>query len=417
VRSLLLILAITLPAATFAGEGIKVGEEFALLRDGPNGEGVQSAPAAAFGENAYLVVWQEGWHGEGGRARVYAARVSPDGKVLDPKGIEVAPFKGKDCVQERPRLAFGGGVFLVVWQDFNGKDCDVLAVRVSPEGKVLDAAPIKVAVGPRNQALPDVASDGKGFLVAWEGWTGADAAPHGFAAAVSAEGKVGPAVETGASAKPMLAWGGTGYLACYSLRNKFSMSVDCVMLSPEGKPAASRPRVFNNDCREAAYSVSAVPGKGWLVVGHRSKPDPWGWSGAGAMRCAFVKSDGSTENRDSSGKAGDPTRFPNWLDYGWKSPTWPWGQSASAWDGQNSVVVWPRYHLVGKAGISNCDIIAGRVDGWKPQDPDGVLVAASPVDEKSPTLASDGAGKLLCIYEKHDADGKVRVVGRILRTK
>ena len=38
-------------------------------------------------------------------------------------------------------------------QDFrNGKDYDILGARVSPEGKVLDTEPIKVAVGGGTQS-------------------------------------------------------------------------------------------------------------------------------------------------------------------------------------------------------------------------------------------------------------------------
>ena len=48
--------------------------------------------------------------------------------------------------------------------------------------------------------------------------------------------------------------------------------------------------------KAANFSISAVPGKGWLVVSHRSPPDPWGWGGPGAMRAAFVNLEGKPEN-------------------------------------------------------------------------------------------------------------------------
>ena len=69
------------------------------------------------------------------------------GRVLDPDGIEVAP--APEGFQELPRAAFGGGVYLVVWQDFrNGKDLDVLAMRIAPEGRRLDPGPISIACVP-----------------------------------------------------------------------------------------------------------------------------------------------------------------------------------------------------------------------------------------------------------------------------
>ena len=67
--------------------------------------------------------------------------------------------------------------------------------------------------------------------------------------------------------------------------------------------------------------------------------------------------------------------------------------------------------------FTNCDLVAARADGFKPLDRDGVPVAASEMEEKSPAPASDGAGKLLCVYEKHGKDGKVRIGARALSTR
>ena len=418
-RRLLVSLVIALAPLTAAGEGsIGVGEEFFLLADGPS-KGTQATPDAAFGKGTYLAVWREGWHGKGGRARIYAARVSADGRVLDPEGIEVAPCK--DGVQERPRVAFGGGVFLVVWQDFrNGKDYDVLAARISPEGKVLDPKPIAIAAAPRTQALPSVDSDGSAFLVAWQGLRDNETAYRGLAASVGADGRMGASVETGATPQPKLAWGGSCYLAAYGSKTVFT-----VMLSREGRPlnASKWGNKTIRSTKAAAFSVSAAPGKGWLVVGHRSPPDPWGWGGPGAMRAAFVDAGGKLVNQDAVKEpAGVKARLPCWLDFGReKKPgaTWPWGQSASASDGKHSVVVWQRHHLAGEklTSFENCDLIAARVDGFQSLDPAGIPVAASEAEAMRPALTSDGAGRLLCVYEKRSADAGSRIAGRVLTVR
>ena len=80
---------------------------------------------------------------------------------------------------------------------------------------------------------------------------------------------------------------------------------------------------------------------------------------------------------------------------------WPYGGSALAADGQYCVAVWQRYHPGGPTGIDMVkgDIQAGRVDGWKALDKDGVVVADSAASERYPALAGNGAGKLLCVYE------------------
>ena len=414
-------------AAALGADGITVGEEFALCAEGP-GKGMEATPAVAFGQGVYLAVWREGWHGKGGSARIHAARVSAEGKLLDGKGIELAPAQAgatgrSQCVQERPRVAFGDGVFLVVWQDFrNGKDYDILAARIGPEGKVLDREPLAVAVGPRNQVLPDVASDGKAFIVVWQGMQGDETGFRGFAAAVSAEGKVGQPVETGMTPQPKVSWNGSQYLAVGGGAGFWAGNVQAVQLEAGGAPRGKPANVIGGT-KAAVFSVSGVPGAGWLVVSHRSPPDPWGWGGPGAVRAVLVNTEGRPENQDAVKEpAGVKDRLPGWLDIGGgkaKGGTWPMGTSASAFDGKRSVVVWQRHHLCGEkmTNFENCDLIAARVDGYKSLDLSGVPVAASSAEERQPALASDGAGRLLLVYEKQQGDGCARVMGRMLQTE
>ncbi len=90
-----------------------------------------------------------------------------------------------------------------------------------------------------------------------------------------------------------------------------------------------------------------------------------------------------------------------------------------AWAGKHSLVIWQRHHLCGEkmTNFENCDLIAARVDGFKSLDRTGVPVAATEADEAKPAVASDGAGTILCVYEKREKDGKARVTGRILRVQ
>lgn len=67
--------------------------------------------------------------------------------------------------------------------------------------------------------------------------------------------------------------------------------------------------------------------------------------------------------------------------------------------------------------FDNSDIIASRVDGWRSLDNAGVPVAATDLEEKNPAIASDGAGNLLCVYEKHDKDGKITIATRLVKTQ
>ncbi|MCX7804663.1 MAG: hypothetical protein N3A38_05675 [Planctomycetota bacterium] len=151
--------------AAVPGAELKADKPFDLTPGLEGGD--QRWPAAAFGRDVYLVVWQEGEAMAGVKdTNILAARVSADGKPLDPKGFAVCSAAG---FQAYPMVAFDGANFLVAWQDYrNGRDWDLYAARVAPDGRVLDADGFAVAAVPGNQIYPAVASDGKGSsLIVW----------------------------------------------------------------------------------------------------------------------------------------------------------------------------------------------------------------------------------------------------------
>ncbi len=130
------------------------------------------SPTASYGNGVFLVVWQSGrfevndiTQGFEPIADLVACRINESGEVLD-----AVPFTVSSAadLQEQPRIAFGDGVFLVVWQDIrNSTDWDVYATRVTAEGVVLDPDGILVCGGANNQALPSVTWDGNNFWVVW----------------------------------------------------------------------------------------------------------------------------------------------------------------------------------------------------------------------------------------------------------
>jgi hypothetical protein len=401
---------------------VTVGEEIVVAADGP-GKECRGAPAVAFGGGAYLCVWREGWEGKNGGARIRAARVGLDGKTLDAAPLELAPNPDRDAPQERPRVAFcpatDKGTFLVVWHDLrNGRDYDVLGARVSAAGKLLDAEPIRIATGPHSQALPDVAADKDGFLVVWQGYDASNRVYNGYAARVAPDGKVGEAVGIGLAPNLRVAWDGEHFLVGCANAGFWSVG-DVRRLDAQGRPL-EKEKPFRAAVRVNLYSLTGAPGKGWLLVAHRNTPSPWGWGGPGAMRCYFALSEGKMDTSlpkesDNPGNALEP----NWIDYTTKDrEIWPYGQSAGAWDGKQLVVVWQRYHCRGekKSMLVNGDIALMRVDGAKRQSDTPVLVAATDAEEINPVLASDGAGNLLCAYEK-EVGSKTAICARVIKSK
>jgi len=423
-RYLIALFLLTLiPPTAQAGEGIKVGEEITICAAGPGGD-IRGTPHVAYGKGVYLVVWREGWNGAGGRARIHALRLDRQGKPLDPKPSELAPCG--EGFQELPRVAFGGQPFLVVWQDFrNGKDYDVLGARIwAEDGTMLDRdEPLVVADGPPAQAAPDVASDGMIFVVAWQTVEGEENAYCVRARQLRADGQRYPATEirspwAKAAACPRVAWDGRDFRLAFVSRNLLSVRLTCNGDRLDQDQVAALREHLGTAIR-FSHSVAAAPGQGMLVVHTRSQPDYWGWGGPGAMICVQVGKDGKPDAgipRESSPQ----TRLANWLDFGKEkkegSP-WPYGPSAAAWDGRQFVAVWQRQHITKTVSLTNSDLLAARVEGWKSRDEAGVPIAATPQEEKNPALASDGAGNLLCVYERHGPDGAVRIVARMLATK
>jgi hypothetical protein len=164
------------------------------------------------GEN-YLVVWSAAragiydWH-------VHAVRLSPEGVLLDAAPIQVAP----GIVDEfSPSVAWDGTNHLVVWLEFgNG----IVGTRMSPEGVVLDQTPLVITSGGTNHSAPEVEWNGTNYFVMWSedrGISGNDI----YTARVDTSGAVldlgGSAVtsDAGEQTHPAFAWNGTDFLVVW----------------------------------------------------------------------------------------------------------------------------------------------------------------------------------------------------------
>jgi PKD repeat protein len=143
--------------------------------------GDQVAPEIASGGSAVLAVWQDKrafptslpfpsseWETS---SDIYGMRLDADGQPLDRAPLVVTQ---EAASQSNPQVVWNGTNWLVVFEsvDINGTGfyfADSLeAVRISPDGVVLDSTPIKIRnVSPAGSSWT-VASDGNNWVVAFQ---------------------------------------------------------------------------------------------------------------------------------------------------------------------------------------------------------------------------------------------------------
>jgi hypothetical protein len=100
---------------------------------------------------------------------IYAARLDANGQLIDTSPIIVSQATWD---QTLPQVAWNGENWLVVWNSQRVANfsytTDVMAARVSPDGVVLDPQPIAVDNNPTiDELYPSVASDGTNWVVVW----------------------------------------------------------------------------------------------------------------------------------------------------------------------------------------------------------------------------------------------------------
>ena len=118
--------------------------------------------AAANANGTVLVVWHEGSYNEPGT--LYAARVTPDGVVLDREPINVGP----GCYDARPAVTSDGQDFFVSWLSC----ATILGARVSSRGSLLDPVPLTLASTGAVPMRPSATFNGTHYVVAWQTVTG-----------------------------------------------------------------------------------------------------------------------------------------------------------------------------------------------------------------------------------------------------
>ncbi len=238
-------------AATVAGAAVppRIGADY-LIHEPANPSAYQGSPASASNGSVFLVVWTE----SAADNRILAARVrASDGLIMDPDGIFLGTY---ESFQSMPAVASDGSGFLVVWEDLNGANgSDVFGASITGvDGAVPTVRVSPLIAAPGDQFFPAVASSGDGYLVVWEDIRAGSHADI-YAARIGADGAAMPAdgwaVESSDFKKyrPVAASNGTGYLVAWEDTRAGGLDVYARRLDASGTLPVDA----------AAFLVSAAP--------------------------------------------------------------------------------------------------------------------------------------------------------------
>jgi hypothetical protein len=131
------------------------------------GASAQFTPSLAFGDSVFLVVWADMRIDP--NQDVYCARVTPDARVLDSAGVVVSDAAG---YQVLPKVAFDGANFMLDWVDWRSGVSDIYGARVTQLGVLLDTAGIAICPAQDYQGDPGIAFDDSNYLAVWHDYRG-----------------------------------------------------------------------------------------------------------------------------------------------------------------------------------------------------------------------------------------------------
>jgi hypothetical protein len=116
----------------------------------------QHEPAVSFGNDHYLVVWQDARTGNQG---IYGTRITLDGAVVDTGGRAIVDHHWHET---DPDITFDGDRYFVVWEDHRDQ-IHIYGARVEQNGTVLDSSGIPIAVEDYSRAPRVCYGDGLYF--------------------------------------------------------------------------------------------------------------------------------------------------------------------------------------------------------------------------------------------------------------
>jgi len=196
--------------------------------------------AVAFDGTNFLCSWCEDF-ADPGEAHG-AARVTPDGEILDPGGFAI-PSDDSALKSLMIAAACGAENCLLIWtEDFASQ---VAGVRVAFDGTLIDHTPIQISDG-LYAGCPAASFDGVNYFVVWHNSHNSDSVTNVYGARVSGAGEVidpnGFVISPGEGGfNPAVAFDGTNYLVAWNDGDDFGCDMmitritpTCIILDPAG---------------------------------------------------------------------------------------------------------------------------------------------------------------------------------------
>jgi hypothetical protein len=349
--------------------------------------GDQLSPALAFDGTNFMVTWSLG--GSGGR--IAAARVSPAGKVLDATPLTVSKINSTyAAAQGEPAIAFDGTNYLVAWQDDRNTWWDIYANRVSPTGSVLDGNGFPVANAESGENTPALAFDGNNYLVTWSDWPGDSSRESSiYARRVSPAGTVLDSnalvvcTATGEQTQPTAMFDGSQFIVAWTDYRATPGQIFSARVSGAGQVLDPDGRALTNT-EGVSYEPSLALGAGQILL-TRSNNSVWG------------------TRLDLTGTSKDGAGFP--LVSAPNVETNP----AVAFGTTDYLVVWVDSRL------SGWNIFGARVS---PQgavlDSKGFAVSTSPIGQTDPLVAWNGTHYFVAWFGAKSAGRRVAANGTVV---
>ncbi|MGI6295666.1 MAG: hypothetical protein ACOX3G_06220 [Armatimonadota bacterium] len=308
----------------------------------------------AAGPGTYLAVWSD--NRTGSQYDVYGIFLDQNGEpVSDESFLITCDAKGNPnpMNERRPSVAFNGTNFLVVWDAAPAGIQKIYGARVTPSGQVLDPNGFEISAAQTDHQLrPVVASNGLDWQVVWQlGGYGSissilSATVSGVTRAITKRATLASAGNS--SLSPAIAWNGlTGtaarYFVVWEMQGADSDIVGCRIDHLGNKIIGSDVLVSNkasqpaNGAAGAQFAPKVAGGLdangtagGWMVVWEDA---PGGVSGA--------MSDVRATRISTTGAVQDPGGILLFSEYGQYYTDWNYYSTTPdvAWNGQSYQVV------------------------------------------------------------------------------